>query len=376
MTFSDKQTLVDVDRLEQENRKLKSILNSLIEKAGQNQATLQRFQSLEFDLLSIEGLPALFDELTKHFKEKLKLSAANLVLHDPYGTTQDLLSEIYPTAAVSDVEFVDNTSSLDAIYKNDYKVQLHRRSDRLADILFDNDVTVETFALLPLVRQNSLIGSYHLASPFIDRFTPEMGSDFYHHLSQVISVCIENTINSDRLKHLSLIDPLTGTKNRRCLYQAMSKEIARAKRNAQPISCLFIDVDHFKKINDVHGHATGDIALKYIAKMIQPNLRASDLLARFGGEEFTAILPNCDRSVADTIAERIRSVIEQQQLISKQDQEFSVTCSVGGTTWDPRDIDADDDVIADKLLKCSDEAVYQAKTNGRNRCVWRPFIID
>ncbi|NVJ62001.1 MAG: sensor domain-containing diguanylate cyclase [Gammaproteobacteria bacterium] len=361
--------------LEQENLRLKSILKSLVSEAEHNQQTYRKFQSLEFDLLHTSSLPLLLDKLTLEFKEKLDIESASLFLFDPYHMTQSLLREVYPESVLEGVKFIDETSELELIYDGNYHPQIRHKNLFLAKQLFHPRHPIKSFLILPLLRNGVVIGSYHLGSYNINRFTSEMSTDFYEHFAQVVSVCIENTINADGLKHLTLTDPLTKTKNRRCLYQSLPKEVARAERDETPLSCLFIDIDHFKSINDNYGHAVGDKALEQVAKVIIPNMRTTDILARFGGEEFAAVLPNCDSQVAKNIAERIRHMVASQSFIGDKGQLFKVTCSVGITTWNPQHHTGEKEDVTDALIRNADDAVYHVKSNGRNACYAKPFSL-
>ncbi|NVJ49549.1 MAG: sensor domain-containing diguanylate cyclase [Gammaproteobacteria bacterium] len=359
--------------LEHENRRLKSLLESLVDKAELNQKTFSKFQNLEFDLLHTAHLPLLLKKLTEDFKQRLDIEFLSLVLYDPYGIFSEILTSIYPNSNPQNVRFVKDHNFFETLYQNNYQPQIRQKNKALVHTLFAKDASVRSIMTLPLTRNNLVIGSYHLGSVNQQRFTPEMSTDFYAHFAQVVAICLENTANTEHLKHLSLIDPLTKTKNRRCLYQSLEKEIARADRNMVPLSCLFIDIDHFKQVNDQYGHAMGDQVLEHVAQVIQPNLRATDLLARFGGEEFTTILPNCDEQFALNISERIRQMIASQSFTTSDQKTFNITCSIGITTWSPARNATQKENLADAIINQADKALYTAKNNGRNQCVWRSF---
>lgn len=150
---------------------------------------------------------------------------------------------------------------------------------------------------------------------------------------------------------LSLHDALTGLANRRLMETELERDIARAKRSGEPLSALMIDVDHFKRYNDTHGHSAGDRLLQVIAKTISEEIRATDLAARYGGEEFTVILPDTSLKNALGVADRIRSAVEMGT---------GVSVSIGVASFQS-------DMDALKFLDKADEALYRAKQNGRNR---------
>jgi diguanylate cyclase (GGDEF)-like protein len=162
-----------------------------------------------------------------------------------------------------------------------------------------------------------------------------------------------------QLKTLSITDPLTEIFNRRHFWGILEIEFARYVRFKTPIACLMIDADHFKNINDEYGHHAGDIVLKEIAKIIKNCLRKLDTAARWGGEEFIALLPETDKENALNAASRILSEISGHTFTGIQRK---ITVSIGIASLPGPDIDT-----PEKLIEVSDAALYTAKANGRNR---------
>lgn len=375
MAIIDQPCQLDADTVGLENKRLASTLHAVLKKAEQNEATLKKFQQLELELLNKASLSALLDALTGSIMNKLGLDATSLLLFDPCGTIRELLQKVDLDDPRAGLNFAEQAGTFDELFPNGYTTRLLQGSPTLAHHLFQSNNRIRSFAMMPLVRNGVMVGSYHLGSGNPDRFSPELSTDFYQHFAQIIAVCLENTVNHGRLKNLSLIDPLTKTGNRRSLYQSLRQEIGRCEREQHPLSLLFIDLDHFKKINDHFGHAAGDQTLRVVARAIGPNLRASDKLARFGGEEFTAILPNCDADEAQQIGERIRNIIECLHLQCPEGRAFTVTCSVGGTTWYPKDQLCDYSSLLEKIIKTADEATYEVKSSGRNAYRCRDLIL-
>ena len=156
-------------------------------------------------------------------------------------------------------------------------------------------------------------------------------------------------------------DPLTGVNNRAALDNALEQEINLAKRHGTPLSVIIFDIDNFKRINDTYGHITGDAVLKRIAESMTQSARGSDVIYRYGGEEFVILLRNTDESGATLLAERIRQAIDS--IIFKYDNfDIRITASAGLSS-----IRAEDDL--NSLLERSDKALYDAKQQGRNRIV-------
>lgn len=157
---------------------------------------------------------------------------------------------------------------------------------------------------------------------------------------------------------LSLTDPLTGVRNRRALYDSAAHEIARAARSSEPVTLLMVDVDHFKKVNDQHGHPVGDQVLREVAAAIVATARGSDVVARFGGEEFAVLLVQTED--ARLTAERLRAAIAAVEVRAPQGP-VRVTASIGVASATGAGIDFE------ALIRRADDALYRAKREGRNR---------
>jgi two-component system, sensor histidine kinase LadS len=166
------------------------------------------------------------------------------------------------------------------------------------------------------------------------------------------------------LSKLSFTDPLTKVHNRRYFDQILSSEIKRASRTAQPLSVAIVDLDHFKFVNDTHGHLIGDECLRLVAKALSRNLgRTSDLIARFGGEEFAMILPFTSQENALIVADRARTAVAEINFIHRGRQ-VNLSVSIGVAGWVPSQNE-----MPEKLLQQADRALYRAKLEGRNRAL-------
>ncbi len=358
-----------ISEQQQRNKQLTSALSDLIKKAKYNQTTQEKFYRLELYLLQSSSLSTLFERLLNELAIKLELELVELQLVDINGGIQQLIKDIYDQLDFQNLTFLNSEQSLKELYSNQLEIRLSQDSAVINKIFPHSLRKVYSTALLPLVRENQIIGSLHLGSNNKQRFVPGLATSFLQHLSSIIGICIENAITQEQFRLLSLVDLLTRTKNRRYFIQSLSKEIARATRSSNPISCLFLDLDHFKQVNDSHGHLTGDRCLQSVASSIKPLLRQSDVLARFGGEEFTIMLPNTSQSHAIEIAERIRKEISEIIVIDDFEHQFSITASIGVSTWQPDPKQSMTfEQIQDYLINKADNGVYIAKDKGRN-CV-------
>lgn len=168
-----------------------------------------------------------------------------------------------------------------------------------------------------------------------------------------------------KVEDLSRIDPLTDLYNRRSFNTDSLRLLQLAIRHKSKLSCAMLDIDFFKKVNDTYGHDIGDKVLIKLAKVCKKAIRKTDLLSRFGGEEFCFLFPETDLNYAALLAERIRDLISKLEFNSEKNK-FSITVSIGISEL----LNINDNI--ENIIKRSDDALYQAKNNGRNRVVvWK-----
>jgi two-component system, cell cycle response regulator len=166
----------------------------------------------------------------------------------------------------------------------------------------------------------------------------------------------------EEIYRMTIVDGLTGAHNKRYFLEFLEREIARCARYRRPLSLLMLDIDHFKAINDQHGHLTGDFVLRELSRRLLVRVRREELLARYGGEEFAAVLPETDLNGGRIFAEQVRRLVADAPFEYEGDR-FEVTISVGLTTVEGEDIDPM------TFIKRADDNLYRAKRDGRNRVV-------
>lgn len=160
---------------------------------------------------------------------------------------------------------------------------------------------------------------------------------------------------------LMMSDALTQARNKRAFDEALPREISRAQRYRRTLSLVVFDIDHFKRVNDAHGHVAGDSVLQQLGALVRPRIREHDTFARVGGEEFALLLPEVDAVGASVVAEKLRAAVAST-VFSVRDVTFSITISVGCATYSPLS-------SAEQLYERADKALYAAKQSGRDRVV-------
>jgi len=186
-------------------------------------------------------------------------------------------------------------------------------------------------------------------------------------LSNIINVALDKwtrlqqaKADNENLERLATFDWLTGLYNRRTILGKLGELVNLVNRYKEDFSLILLDIDHFRKVNDRHGHLTGDEVLEKIAALIRGNIRDTDMPGRYGGEEFVIILPRTNLSSAWVAAERLRSIIEKAEMKDSVGNVFAVTVSQGLVGWERND-------DAGSLVSRADEALCKAKEKGRNR---------
>jgi diguanylate cyclase (GGDEF)-like protein len=165
----------------------------------------------------------------------------------------------------------------------------------------------------------------------------------------------------EKLRHLAETDPLTNTFNRRALTEKLEQEMDRAARYATLLTCMMLDIDNFKQINDTHGHLVGDMILKQLAQLLKREQRSPDIVARYGGEEFVVLLPETNSTESRNFAERVLKRVAAYEF-GEPGRPVHVTISIGLASFP-------DERITDgrSLLELADNHLYRAKSEGRNR---------
>lgn len=218
---------------------------------------------------------------------------------------------------------------------------------------------------LPLVAQGAPIGMLHVSSPASG--AADGGNvEIIEAVAEQLALALANMQLREKLQVQSLRDPLTGLFNRRYLEENLARELHRCERRKLPLSVLMLDVDHFKQFNDRHGHAAGDAVLALVGRTLASAVRQEDIACRYGGEEFTLVLPEMDAATAFARAETIRKTLESSTIVHLRQTLGPITISAGIATYPA------DGTTPELLLEVADAWLYRAKAGGRNQIAPAP----
>jgi diguanylate cyclase (GGDEF)-like protein len=354
-----------------ENRQLRAQLATLLEHARRNEEIMRRHQAFDLAFIGAESFNDLVSSIFQTLTQSSELDVTTLLLIDADYEIRRILVDLQINLNVfPNLLFVQDAAELGELHDRLDKPLLGSYTEQDHGTMFPDPVMVPaSVAILPLRRNHRLLGCLNLGSFDKARFIPSMGTDFIGHLASTVAICIENSINNERLKHIGLTDPLTGVNNRRYVDRRLLEEVGRTCRQGYALSCMYIDIDHFKQINDKLGHQGGDDVLREVAARIKAELRLSDALGRFGGEEFVALLIDADMDDAAIVAERIRAGVADLPVTLNTGESVNVAVSIGLASMNSLNSTETVEAIAEKFIGRADRALYQAKTGGRNRVV-------
>jgi len=214
---------------------------------------------------------------------------------------------------------------------------------------------------VPLISMGSTVGVIALYDRNDRRPFDAADEDALTTLAQQASIAIDNVQLHNEAQRLSTTDPLTGLWNFRYLSMSLAREIERSTRFDRPLAVLMLDLDHFKLVNDVHGHARGDTVLRELASRVQEQIREVDTFARYGGEEFVVVLPETTVEGAAQLADRICQAVRREPFRVEGEEPLDITVSVGGAAF------PEHGSSPATLMRAADRALYVAKGAGRDQ---------
>ncbi|MBV8201757.1 MAG: sensor domain-containing diguanylate cyclase, partial [Acidobacteria bacterium] len=237
--------------------------------------------------------------------------------------------------------------------------QLAARSTALAHRLRDLDATG---LAVPLLNQDKLIGGLLVGAKQDDQPYPSEEQDLLILLAHHVASVFENA----RLFESATYESLTGLLRREAILEHLDHELERAQRYGRPLTLAMADLDHFKEVNDRYGHLAGDTLLKAVSQVASEGLRSTDMIGRYGGEEFLVVLPETEIAGAVSVAEKIRSLVQKTSVPMEDGTLVRVTISIGLASLrqsHPRQ----ERLTSRDLIAAADRSLYEAKNKGRNR---------
>lgn len=262
----------------------------------------------------------------------------------------------------ANLRFADNHSLTAMVVKNRHYLPYRGEFDDTQQVVYTKRHNLNgmcSLLILPLSVGEKTFGTLAVAARRKDAFSSTVRTTLAV-LSNQVAVSLSNAASIRRLEELATTDGLTGCLNKRAFLQEFERKLHAAERFGRRLSLLVTDIDHFKNVNDTHGHAAGDIVLKRLGQILRDAKRQTDVVARFGGEEFCVLCEETPSEGANNLAERIREELSSQ-IFQTEVGTLRVTCSVGLATF-PRDAKT-----TSTLFEMADQALYAAKRSGRNR---------
>jgi len=339
----------------------------LLFRLRENEQVWTGFRDLEIRLLSAATLQDVFNTITDCLVDRFSsITDVSICWLDADYELSRLLNKLDPVAAR---RFIGLSAGRNPEWLPRERPWLGRLDNAMRDRLFQNARRpVNSAAIVPLRLRGEWVGTLNQGSADPNHYSPEMATDLLEHLALVFALCVENSLNRIRLQHDGLTDPLTGVANRRLFARRLNEEVSVWRRKGGHLTCLIADIDHFKDINDRHGHPFGDEVLKKVAAVLSSGLRTSDVLARQGGEEFALLLPGTNPERGVEIADRLRQEVARLALMASGTAEVAVTVSIGVAALGPGQVDRVEDPAA-WIIQQADDQLYLAKAQGRNRVV-------
>ncbi|MDR6878470.1 response regulator [Bacillus sp. 3255] len=334
-------------------------MSPVLEIAGRTH-NLLREMTMEYDIALTES--QLDEQKDSGAGSMLRTLKSRLLLVDDDAVLRSYLTRRLQLDDCIVDEAADVESAMKLLRTHTYDLvtldlMMHPQSGYELFEFLKEDPTLKWLPLIVLSGRNDLhdkVRCFHLGAD--DYVTKPFQ---YEELAARIYGLLKRTRNFEQL---AFRDPLTGVFNRRYFDLQIGIELQRAERESAPISLVFIDIDFFKRINDTYGHHVGDLVLQGLAHSVQVNLRSTDLLARFGGEEFVLALPNTTLEQAHQVMQPILDFVRENPVAQYEGRTFSITFSAGIAQWH-------DGMTLDDWVTGADGAMYQAKQQGRNRIV-------
>ncbi|MCK5681436.1 sensor domain-containing diguanylate cyclase [bacterium] len=352
--------------LRDQNQELSRTLSSFEGLAREREEQHKRFEELEEKILKADNLNNLAAEVQRRLATEFDIPIANIALIDSVQKSSGLEFQ-HVLDSVDKVQKTGINPTITSISKDDYERLFPKHSplvtlqpDPALVALLKTSSDIGSSAFIPLLSRSRTVGTLNLASPDPEKFIPGTATDAVESLGRKLATVIENNLLTAQLQKLLRTDPLTKLYNRRILDEVLPVEFARSSRYNHPLSLIMIDLDDFKLINDNYGHAAGDLVLEEVGSIINNNLRQHDIGLRYGGDEFSIILPDTNHQQAQTVINKLTKLAANNKIIFDQNTHIEIKMSLGLATYP--DCQA---TSAKTLQKAADKDLYKTKNSKR-----------
>ena len=295
-------------------------------------------------------------------REIASFDLAAVTVYDEAGRSHQIVAAEGEAHALTGRRFAHNTGLVSMVVETRFPLPYKGDASREHPTVFSKQLAFPdhpSLLVLPLLQRGQILGTLVLGARRKHAFTDSTRS-MLEVLSSHLAVSLANARMVHALETMATTDGMTGLANKRAMLAAAEESITRATRFARQLSVIVTDIDFFKKVNDSYGHDIGDVVIKGLGEILKRQKRATDVVARFGGEEFVALCEETDEEGALLLAERIREELERTVFDTPLGP-LSVTCSLGVATFPDAGTDWD------TLFKSADTALYESKRGGRNR---------
>jgi len=334
-----------------ENAELKEEMSRLMELVKRNQVKHEGFRTVEFSFLLAESLREIIEKPLHYLEDIFDVDRAVLCVN------KDIMNFDRETDNMGHrVYFLDSS-----VFKAFFLERRPYTGDSRLNLVSEFDVyeDMESYLIAPLLHGEDIIGSINLYSKEASKYGGEVSTDFMKDLSAIVSVSLQKMYNTELIFRQTRTDFMTGTYNKLAMAEFLEKLMAEYRRYGRGFYFVLLDIDNFKQINDSCGHLTGDNVIREIAEEIKAGLRTSDVLGRFGGDEYFLILPNHETSDMFTLVERLQDI--GQKVFSNYGFDFASLS--GGVVAVPGDVKPEDS--PEDVVRIADGRLYYSKKNGK-----------
>jgi diguanylate cyclase (GGDEF)-like protein len=335
-------------------------LEGILERIRENEEIARKFFEIEVSILSILDFEGLFKRLLSEIREKFGVPCVWISLIE-----KSEISDLIQTLAISKdlrdrLNLIDRRTFLKLTDRSTKPLLLNGDLHPFHPILPKGQLNfIRSLAVSPITLHGETIGSLNQADFSPLRYRPGMDTQLLEQLAVKVSICLSNVIAHERIKWLAVRDPLTGLLNRRIMETVLNREFKRARRYRSPLSLAFLDLDDFKIVNDRYGHECGDALLKYVAGELAGIIRDSDVVARYGGDEFVIILPGTPGQEASKLLKRLQQYFGERPM-RHDERVIAVSISFGVASMTDQEVSD-----PESLMRTADSMLYTNKKDKK-----------